>query len=120
MRVLLSGGTGFIGRRLLSALQNDRQTVTVVTCGAAAADLPAEARIFQGDTRDWRAWRAALENQDAVIHLAGEPVGPARWTAAKKKRIRDSRVLTTAALAQAAACCWPPGLAFTAMRANAS
>ncbi len=72
------------------------------TRGAQPPGLPAETRIFAGDPRDAQDWRAALENQEAVIHLAGEPVGPARWTAAKKRRIRDSRVLTTAALALAA------------------
>lgn len=38
---------------------------------------------------------AAFEGVDVVFHLAGEPVGEGRWTAAKKARVRDSRVIGT-------------------------
>lgn len=104
MRVLISGGTGFIGRRLIAALLKDQAEVTVLSRrGGAPAELglPAQCGIAAGDLTQAETWQAALNQQDAVVHLAGEPVGPARWTGGKKKRIRDSRVLTTAALAEA-------------------
>lgn len=41
---------------------------------------------------------AALEGFDAVIHLAGESIGAGRWTAARRRRIRESRVVSTALL----------------------
>ena len=60
----------------------------------ARRDLPFPAEVF--------AWEeagepppSALENIEAVVHLAGEPVAGGRWTAARKARIRDSRVLGT-------------------------
>ncbi len=102
--MLISGGTGFIGRRLVAALRESRHQVTVLTRRPSAAG-PAwspDVTVFAGNPFSAETWQAALAEKDAVVHLAGEPVGPARWTPAKKRRIRDSRVLTTQALAAAA------------------
>src|SRR5262249_4500210 len=46
---------------------------------------------------------AGLENLDAVVHLAGEPIASGRWTTSKKARIRDSRVRGTHLLSEALA-----------------
>lgn len=52
---------------------------------------------------------AHLEGVDAVVNLAGENIAGGRWTAARKKRLRDSRVLSTRTLVRAiAACAQPP------------
>ncbi len=95
-RVLVSGGSGLIGSALISAVESRGSLVTRLVrsteaqAGQLAWDpakrLPPE--LFSGF--------------EAVIHLAGEPVA-ARWTAAKKRRIRDSRVLGTAHLCEALA-----------------
>ena len=99
MRVAVSGATGFIGRRLLEQLTQP----VVLTRDPARA------------VRRWAMWRPtpgtpsppppleALRGLDAVFHLAGDPVAGGRWTEAKKRRIRDSRVLGTRNLVESLA-----------------
>ena len=91
MRVLLTGGTGFIGSRLRVRLANGH-AVRVVSRGP------------RGDvTWEPAALRAAVAESDAVVHLAGENVIARRWTPARKARLRASRVDTTRQLAEAVA-----------------
>ncbi len=71
MRIVVTGATGFIGRRLISRLEAEGH----------------EIRAFGRQ-------EPSVENADAVVHLAGEPIAQ-RWTAAAKSKIRDSRVLGT-------------------------
>ena len=91
MRVLLTGGTGFIGSRLRVRLANGH-AVRVVSRGP------------RGDvTWEPAALRAAVAESDAVVHLAGENLIARRWTPARKARLRASRVDTTRQLAEAVA-----------------
>ena len=94
MRALVTGATGFVGRRLLSKL--DRPAVLSRNANRAAKELQA----FNVQAFDWDPMReqpppAAFEGVEAVFHLAGDPVAEGRWTEQKKARIRDSRVLGT-------------------------
>jgi uncharacterized protein (TIGR01777 family) len=89
MRVLLTGGTGLIGRALGRALAERRDDVVVVS------RHPGDGAV------SWDAIEAEVERAEAIVHLAGEPVADARWTAARIERIRTSRVETTARLAHA-------------------
>lgn len=91
MRALITGATGLIGRHLFERLEN----------AVVLSREPARARArLQGATV--HAWApeagpppaAAFDGIDVVFHLAGEPVGM-RWTADRKRRIRDSRVSGT-------------------------
>lgn len=95
-RVLVSGGSGFIGSALIPALESRGSKVTRLV--RATESRPDE--IVWAPTRPLRP--ESVPGFDAVIHLAGEPVA-ARWTEAKKRRIRDSRVLGTAHLCEALA-----------------
>jgi uncharacterized protein (TIGR01777 family) len=94
MRALITGATGFIGRRLLRGLER----AVVLTRNAQRAE--GELAEFDVTVFGWNPLREevppeALEGVDAVFHLAGEPVAEGRWTRAKKQRIRESRVLGT-------------------------
>lgn len=93
-RILVTGATGFIGSRLVAALVAQGHDVTVFTRDAArATGLPTPLRIVTGlDQID------AAAEIDAVVHLAGEPVASGLWTAAKKRRILQSRVEGTRAV----------------------
>jgi len=92
MKVLLTGGTGFIGGRLRTRLEGAGHRVTIVSRGPA------------GDVR-WEhdAIRTAVKASDAVIHLAGENVFARRWNARQKQTLRASRIDTTRLLAEAVA-----------------
>ena len=91
-KAAVSGGTGFIGRRLCAILP----PANVLTRNPAKAppDL-ASAACFRWRPEKEQPPPESLDGCDAVFHLAGEPVAKGRWTAAKKQRIRDSRVLGT-------------------------
>ena len=91
MRVLVTGGTGFIGGPLVTALRARGDDVVIVSRTAGEGRIP------------WSAVDDEVARVDAVVHLAGEPIADARWTPARLERIRASRVETTAQIATAIA-----------------
>ncbi len=99
-RVLITGGTGMIGRRLTAALVADKIEVRLLSRNAEAAEERSTGVTAFTWNPDELAPVEAFDGVQAVIHLAGEPVD-GRWTAAKKRRIRDSRVSGTANLVAA-------------------
>jgi uncharacterized protein (TIGR01777 family) len=93
MKCIISGGTGFIGRRIVDLLLRDGHEVGVWSRKPGAEKRSAVA-AFLWDPLDGEPTPESVNNADAVIHLAGEPVAQ-RWNAQVKERIRDSRVLGT-------------------------
>lgn len=91
-RIVVSGGSGYIGRALVSHLVRRGDQVTVLTRGAATAGNP---RRVTWDPYVLGQWASALDGADAVVHLAGERAVGARYTEAVKQRIYDSRIVTT-------------------------
>ncbi len=101
--ILVTGGTGFIGKRLVSSLLGAGRTVTVL-----GRDTGRIQSLFEGNARAvlWNflesgPWMPELAQQDAVIHLAGEPAIGRRLSDSLKRRIRDSRVKSTRLLVDA-------------------
>ncbi|MDX6759035.1 TIGR01777 family oxidoreductase [Streptomyces sp. F8] len=98
MRIAVTGSTGLIGSALVRSLRADgHEVVRFVRRDPARAD---EARW---DPERGHVDPAGLAGCGAVVHLAGAGIGDHRWTAAYKRKIRDSRVLGTAVLANALA-----------------
>jgi uncharacterized protein (TIGR01777 family) len=103
MRVFVTGGTGLIGTRLVRRLGEHQDSVVVLT------RRPTEARerlgpactVVEGDPMKPGPWMDAIDDCDAVIHLAGENVFARRWNEAFKNLIRDSRVRGTDNVVQA-------------------
>jgi len=93
-RILITGGTGFIGQRLVQALVAGGHQVTVLTRDIRKADtLDHPVRLITClDQID------NTERFDAIVNLAGEPVANGFWTSTKRARIIQSRVNTTKAL----------------------
>lgn len=91
MHVLVTGGTGFIGRALCPALLQAGHRVSVLTRDATRA-----ARILPGvqALEDL----AQADAADAAINLAGEPLAEGRWSETRKRRFRTSRIGTTRTL----------------------
>jgi uncharacterized protein len=97
MRALITGATGFVGQKLLARLE---QPIVL------SRDVERARRALQDDRVTVYGWNpvdelapaSAFEGVDVVFHLAGESIAEGRWTAAKKQRLRESRVLGTANL----------------------
>lgn len=100
--VLVSGATGLVGGRLVPALLSEGRPVRVLSrdAGRAGATRPGT-NVHVWDGRRWPA--EALGALDAIVHLSGEPVFGGILTAARRGRIRESRVDSTRALVQAIA-----------------
>ncbi|MDV9178702.1 TIGR01777 family oxidoreductase [Streptomyces sp. W16] len=97
-RIAVTGASGLIGSALVRSLTADgHEVVRLVRRAARGADEVCWDP--EGEYVD----TAALDGCDAVVNLAGAGVGDHRWTDAYKKTVRDSRVLGTAALAEAVA-----------------
>jgi uncharacterized protein len=105
LRIAITGSSGLIGTALSSFLATGGHEVVRIVRGAPSPDAgreaPSEVRV--SDLAEVRVSDlAALEGIDAVIHLAGEPIGR-RWTEARKREILRSRDEGTRALATAIA-----------------
>ena len=100
MTIVVSGASGLIGRRLCKSLADDGRRVLRLVRRAVASDDEIAWDPSQGAIDG-----ARLEGIDAVVHLAGANVGDARWTEARKRELRDSRLLSTALLARTLASC---------------
>jgi uncharacterized protein (TIGR01777 family) len=92
--VLVTGGTGFIGRLLCQVLIAGGHRVTVLTRDKR------KARLFRGrvtliESLDDLSDRTRF---DVIVNLAGEPVAEGRWTPARRRKILESRVGTTEAV----------------------
>ncbi len=99
-RILVSGVSGPIGAALLPSLKSSGARISRLTRKGATHSAPDE-QFIPWDPAEPIA-PDAVSGFDAVIHLAGESI-VGRWTAAKKKEIRDSRVNGTRHLARALA-----------------
>jgi uncharacterized protein (TIGR01777 family) len=98
MRIVITGGSGLIGRALARELGGAGHDVVVLTRNPEkAGNLPPGVRAARWDGRTSAGWVSLLDADSstggtAIIHLAGESISEGRWTAEKKRRIRESRV----------------------------
>ena len=102
MRALIVGGTGNIGRRLVNYLISCGYLVTVVSRQPyKPASLPAKIIFAQWDGKTAKGWSHLLEENEAVVNLAGTGVADQRWTAERKKDILESRLSAGRAVVEA-------------------
>lgn len=97
MRILITGATGFIGKKLLARLVEAGHEAVVLTRSVDRArrsiGYPCTFHPWQGRADEIPS--ASLEGVDAVFHLAGESIGDRRWTEVQKRRILETRVWGT-------------------------
>lgn len=95
MKILVTGGTGFIGTQITSRLLQDGHEMTILTRSTSQlSQVPPGVVYLRGDPTQKGLWQAAIEDHDAAINLAGASIFT-RWTAAYKMAIRESRLKTT-------------------------
>ncbi len=102
MRVVITGGTGLIGSAVARDLGAAGHDAVILTRNLGkTGTLPPGVRAAQWDGRTAEGWKTLLDGQTAIVHLAGDAIASGRWTAEKKRRIRDSRVASGGAVLQA-------------------
>jgi uncharacterized protein (TIGR01777 family) len=95
MKILITGGLGFVGTQLSIRLLDKNHQVSVVDHSPGPKPhTPKGVRYIFGDTTRAGAWQAEVEKHDAIINLAGASIFR-RWSDQTKKLIYDSRILTT-------------------------
>lgn len=101
MRIFVTGGTGFVGSRLVERLAGEGHEVLVLSrAGGPRTRAPGGVAYIPGDPRRSGRWQEEAASCGAAVNLAGASLSR-RWTKSWKKAIRESRTATTRNLADA-------------------
>ncbi len=111
MRIIVSGGTGFIGHSIIRALLEDGHDVILLSRSSHLkspgdffdTNKEGSLKVMEWDGKSLGLWSDYMENTHAVINLTGEPIAAKKWTAAQKEKIASSRLESTKILVQAIA-----------------
>jgi uncharacterized protein (TIGR01777 family) len=103
MKIVIAGGTGFIGRQVSQFLIHSGHSVTLLSRHTPADKhlVNIHARHIQWAGCAQEAWAQECEGADVVINLSGAPIADSRWTKKRKQELIESRVQSTKALLQA-------------------
>ena len=105
MRIVVTGGTGFIGGKLVQELLHRNHTVVLLTRNLAHRPSHPEGKgvliALPWDGRTMGRWASEIDGADAIINLAGEPIAAGRWSKARKTRIEKSRIDATRTIVDA-------------------
>ncbi len=98
MKIVVAGGSGFLGQPLVNRLLARGDDVAVLTRDPSHVRA---GRALQWDARSQGSWSDDAAAADVIINLAGENIGEGRWTDERKKRLIDSRLHATHAIVEA-------------------
>lgn len=103
MKIIVTGGTGFVGRPLVTRLLAAGRFVVLLTRDPLKSRVSDVQRLkaVQWDANNNGAWASELDGADAVINLTGESVAAKRWSPAQKKKIIESRLSAAKAIVDA-------------------
>ncbi|WP_421902386.1 TIGR01777 family oxidoreductase [Maridesulfovibrio sp.] len=102
MRVVITGGTGFIGKRLSHELVATGYQVICLTRSSHPSDISGVRNVVW-DGKTSAGWLEYVDGADAIVNLAGDNIASGRWSAAKKQSILASRVDAGEAVSEAVA-----------------
>lgn len=90
--ILITGGTGLIGKKLCALLINNNHTVTILTRNKAAGVSNNSLTYATWNVEKKQIDKDAIMQADYIVHLAGAGVADKRWSTARKQEIIDSRI----------------------------
>lgn len=94
MHVVITGGTGFVGKHLTASLIQDGHHVSILTRHPEnSPDIPGLSHVKW--LQDGAQPENTLDEADAIVNLAGESINSGRWTDERKQRIYESRIKAT-------------------------
>jgi uncharacterized protein len=103
MKVAVTGGTGFVGTRLVERLQAEGHQVLLLVRNRAKAQARfPQAEVVEYTAKASGAWQQSISGCDGVVNLAGEPLAT-RWSDSIKKEVLESRTLGTQKIVEAIA-----------------
>jgi uncharacterized protein (TIGR01777 family) len=94
MKIFITGGTGFIGKRLTQALLKEGNTLYILTRSKTGKTDTENVKYIEGNPSIPGKWQDVIKECDAIANLVGETIGQ-RWNDEVKKRIRESRIDAT-------------------------
>jgi uncharacterized protein (TIGR01777 family) len=103
-KVIIAGGTGFLGQLLARSLSADQYEVVLLSRGIPGASVEVTGRFVHWDAHSITGWTSELEGARALINLTGRSID-CRHTQANRKEIIESRIQSTRVLGQAVATC---------------
>src|ERR1700690_1852303 len=103
MKIIVAGGTGFIGTALIQELVDSNHHVTLLTRNPHRIQRHSSGLV---DVEQWDgvsvgAWALYIDGADAVINLTGESIGGKRWSSKQKEILTASRLNATNAIVEA-------------------
>jgi uncharacterized protein (TIGR01777 family) len=102
MRVIVTGGTGLIGKPLCTALLGEGHEVIVLSRNPTKRqNMPAGMQLEKWDGKSSEGWGHLADGAHAIINLAGEGLADGRWSKERKQRIIESRINAGKAVVQA-------------------
>ncbi|AFZ44631.1 protein of unknown function DUF1731 [Halothece sp. PCC 7418] len=107
MKIAITGGTGFVGTRLVQKLANLGHSLLVFTRNQQRGERIFPKKVFpkveivQYDPMQGGAWQEKIADSEAVVNLAGAGIADEPWTPERKQEILDSRIKTTQYIVEA-------------------
>ncbi len=103
MKVLVTGASGFVGKRVVKELLSNGNEVVVLTrsVAKAALSLGSKCKYFTWPDTSVKPPMEAFEGVHAIINLMGEGIADKRWDEQQKKKIYDSRIIGTRMIVEA-------------------
>lgn len=95
MKILITGATGLIGKKLTNLLLKSGHNVSHLSRSSSAAVTKSAVRVFKWNVNEKTIDAECVKDVDVVVHLAGANLNEKRWTPAFKREIIDSRVEST-------------------------
>ena len=101
MKIFITGGTGFVGTKLVPFLLQQGHEVALLTRSKRAVQPAVSSlRVIEAEPTQRGPWQGIVKEYDTIINLAGASIF-SRWTEEKKRILRESRLLTTRNLVEA-------------------
>jgi uncharacterized protein (TIGR01777 family) len=101
MKIIITGGSGLIGRAFTTKAVQNKHQVIVLTRDPSKNLSSKDINFVRWDGRSTNGWLDQVESADAIINLAGANIGETRWTMERKQMIRESRLLAGKAVTEA-------------------
>ncbi len=101
MKVLITGGTGFLGAALTNSLLADGHQVLALSRNPSRTRAPAGVQVHAWDGRSASGWGHLVNETDAIVNLAGKSLSTWPWTKATQQEFWDSRLNAGLAIVEA-------------------